>query len=78
VGHKCHLEIARFDCQYVFLESSGLSAPHNARSEIDKIGTVVYNNGRRGARTIWVRHRCARAEQHYPSSRCLLARRVTG
>lgn len=66
VGDKCHLQIARFNGWYPSGEGSGLSTPHNAGSEIHKIGAVVYNNGGRWARTIRVRHRCAGAEQHYP------------
>src|SRR4029077_17851582 len=70
--------IARLDCRYLSVESSGLSAAHNAGSEIDKIGTIVYNNGGRGARTIRVRNRRAGPEEHYSGSGCMLNGRLVG
>src|SRR5690348_7600041 len=52
VGYKCHFQISRFNCGDPSFESSRLSAPHNAGSEIDKVGGVVYNDSGRWARTI--------------------------
>jgi hypothetical protein len=62
VGHKCYFQIARFDCCYSSIEGSGLGPPHNAGSKIDKVGAVVYNNDRRRAGAIRIRHRSSRAE----------------
>jgi len=76
VGHECYFQIAGFDCWYASGESSGLGATHNTGSEIDKIGAVIYNNGGRGARTIWVRHRCASAEQDHFCPRWPILRRL--
>ena len=46
VRHECHFEIARFDCRDFSFEGRGLSAPHNARSEIHEVSTIINNDGR--------------------------------
>src|ERR1700730_7300941 len=77
VRNECHFEIAGFHCRNFSVESSGLGAPHNAGSEINKISRFAHNNSSRGARPIGVGHRCPRAEEHYLRACWPLARYLT-
>jgi hypothetical protein len=64
VRHKGYLQVGGFEGGDAPVEKSSLGASHDARSEIDKIGAIVNNDGGRRAGTVRIGDRRAGAKEH--------------
>src|SRR5262249_42791448 len=64
VRHKSYFQVGRFEGRDAPVEKSSLGATHDARSEIDKIGTIANNDGGRRTGTVRIGDRRASAKEH--------------
>src|SRR5216684_5345682 len=80
VRHKGHLQIAGFQLRDAPVKNSGLGSTHNARPEIDKIGTIADHDGGRRTGTVRIGHWRAGAKEYDLRARwaflCCLALRL--
>jgi hypothetical protein len=66
-GYKGNLQITGFDCRNFPVESSGLGAARNARSEIDPVSAIIIDDDGTRTRTVRVGNKCAGTEKHHLS-----------
>src|SRR5713226_8423924 len=77
VRHKSYLQVGGLKCRDVPVENRRLGATDDARSEIDKIGAIVNNNGGRRTGTVRIGHGRARAEENHLRPGRAYLRRLT-